>query len=198
MMLGLPSSTVVRQNIPKQLIIGKGKLSTADKKRFDSDIHSITIVGEISPRTMNIAPGNNIRRIAILEVRLRDKDYNQKSVLSIFKAIEQKMIIVLRLEGSYRLSVFNDVMIEGEWSESEPELKIGGIDLDSVWNNLVMSVGDITIQEGRTLSEQIADNEERRKISEEIDRLSSKMAKEKQPRVQREIYARIKMLREQL
>lgn len=197
-MLGLPSSTVVRQNIPKQLIIEKGKLSTADKKRFDSDIHSITIVGEISPRTMNIAPGNNIRRIAILEVRLRDKDYNQKSVLSIFKAIEQKMIIVLRLEGSYRLSVFNDVMIEGEWSESEPELKIGGIDLDSVWNNLVMSVGDITIQEGRTLSEQIADNEERRKISEEIDRLSSKMAKEKQPRVQREIYARIKMLREQL
>lgn len=198
MMLGLPSSTVVRQNIPKQLIIEKGKLSTADKKRFDSDIHSITIVGEISPRTMNIAPGNNIRRIAILEVRLRDKDYNQKSVLSIFKAIEQKMIIVLRLERSYRLSVFNDVMIEGEWSESEPELKIGGIDLDSVWNNLVMSVGDITIQEGRTLSEQIADNEERRKISEEIDRLSSKMAKEKQPRVQREIYARIKMLREQL
>lgn len=197
-MLGLPSSTAVRQNIPKQLIIEKGNLSTADRRHFDSDIHSITIVGELSENTVNIHAGKGIRRIMILEVRLRTEDYSRSSLLSIYKAIDQRMALLLRSENRFRLAVYNDLLIEGEWSDSEPELRIEGIDLDSVWNNLVISIGGITLEENRTLSEQIAKNEEHRKILMEIDRLSSRMAKEKQPRIQREIYARIKELREQL
>ena len=66
------------------------------------------------------------------------------------------------------------------------------------WENIVKNIGQITIQEGRTLTEQIAVNKQKDKLLAQIASLEKKMLNEKQPRRKREYFEQIKKLKNQL
>ncbi len=197
MTLGLPATTKVRKTFSKDEIIRLAGLQSTVRKRFDSDIHSIAITGEISEKTANVVSGSEIRSIFILDVILNTDDYDGRSLTSIFKAIPQYMILSLRYDGRFRLATFKDVLIESDWYDDEPELRIDGLNLDSIWENFVIQIGGIIVSEGRTLSEQIEYDLQDAQRRMRIERLTKEMNSEKQPRRKRELYAEIKELKKE-
>lgn len=82
--------------------------------------------------------------------------------------------------------------------KSELSVELKGFDLDAVWENIIIQVGGIRMEQGHSLDEQIALDEKRAKIQKEIDRLEKLARAEKQPKKKFELVQEIKKLKEQV
>ncbi len=198
MSLGLPPTTKIRRTFPKDRLFDELEVSSAVRKRFDSDIHQLTIVDEISERTVNLSPGKDIQMIFVLDVWLNTEDYDARSLQTIVKAIPQNLILSMRSDKRFRLAAFKDVLIQSDWYDEEPSLMLEGPNMDSVWEHLVTQIGAIEVEEGRTLSEQIASDQAEQALREKIARLDIRMKATNQPRRKRELYSELKKLRGEL
>ena len=56
------------------------------------------------------------------------------------------------------------------------------MNLDAVWQNVIVQIGEIQIEQGKTLDEQIAIDEKRAKLQKEINKLERLARAEKQPK----------------
>ena len=70
--------------------------------------------------------------------------------------------------------------------------------LDKVWENIVVSVGNVSIEQGKSLDEQIIIDEKRKKIEKEIARLEKQARAEKQPKKKYEMVKRLREYQEKL
>lgn len=197
-MLGLPESTEVRQFISKAAIYRKFELNNSQQTSFDEDIKKITIVNEISSQTVKLS-GNNDNSFFVLEVQLKHKNYDKKNIERLSKLIDQNILLLLTYEDEARLAVFKTILHETEWKPLENiKLTLTGLSFDSLWENVIRTVGGIETQEESTLEEQITSNIEKAKIQKQIDALKKKMKNEKQFNRQIEIKAEIKKLEEMI
>lgn len=112
--------------------------------------------------------------------------------------INHNLFMLLRLEGFYRLAIIEERLFESEWHESEPVLPLEGLDLDSAWDSMLRHISGIDREEGVTFSEQVEADLARRELEDRIQRLRSRMATEKQHRVQRELYSQLRELEAEL
>ena len=195
-MLGLPKSTELSKQLPKKTIYLKFNMNTAAKDKFDADISRITIVSEISPATTTIAAGDNISAIYVLLVSLKHKDYSEATIAQLNKLINQNMVLVLECGDERRLAVYHTKLIQGEWKAADDcKLSLKGLNLDDVWNNIVVQVGSIEVQSNNSLEEQIVINAERERILKEIDKLEAQARKESQPKKKFELVQKINELK---
>ena len=198
-MLGLPKSTELSKQLPKKAIYLKFNMNTAAKDKFDADISRITIVSEISPSTTTIAAGEETSAIYVLLVSLKHKDYNEATIAQLNKLINQSMVLVLECGTERRLAVYHTKLIQSEWMPADTcNLTLKGLNLDDVWNNIVVQIGSIEVQSGNSLEEQIAADEQRNKILNEIARLEAQARKEKQPKKKFELVQKIQLLQKEL
>lgn len=196
-MLGLPSGTELSKQLPKTAIYKKFNMNSAAKERFDADISRITITAEISTATTNIPKGESISSIYVLLVTLKRKDFEERTISQVSKLIDQNMLLVLEFEGKYKLAIFHTKLIQSDWQNSEDcMINIKGLNLDAVWENLIVQVGDIEIAEENTLDEQIVIDEQKAKLQKEIARLEKQARAEKQPKKKFELVQMINKLRE--
>lgn len=196
-MLGLPGSTELKKQLSKAAIYQKFNMDTAAKDRFDADIRRIDIVGEISPATTTIAPGEKVSSFFVLFVSLKREKYDEKNIILITKLIAQNLLLILEYEGKSRLAVFRTKLIEGGWRPTdEQRIQLRGMDLNAVWENIITEIGSIEIESGRTLDGQIAADYERQKIQKEIERLEKLARAEKQPKKKFELVQEINKLKE--
>lgn len=195
-MLGLPKSTELSQALPKTRIFAKFELRSTQKERFDEDISRITIVNEISQRKVPaLHPGKEVQSIYVLEIQLKRKDYDPKNIQLLSKLIPQNILFLLRFEDLVQLAIYHTKLLMSDWG-AEPKIVISGLDMDAVWENIVKTVGTIEVEEGNTLAEQIAIDDDRAKLKRQIEQLEEKARKEKQPRRKYEIYLEIIKLKE--
>lgn len=193
-MLGLPESTEVRQFISKAAIYRKFELNNSQQASFDEDIKKITIVNEISSQTIKLS-GNDENSFFVLEVQLKNKNYDKKNIERLSKLIDQNILLVLTYEDEAKLAVFKTILHETEWKTLENiNLTLTGLSFDALWENVIRTVGGINSQEETTLDEQITSSIEKAKIQKQIDALKKKMKNEKQFNRQIEIKAEIKKL----
>ena len=198
-MLGLPKSTELSKQLPKKAIYLKFNMNTAAKDKFDADISRITIVSEISPTTTTIAAGENIPAIYVLLVSLKHKDYSEATIAQLNRLINQSMVLVLECGTERRLAVYHTKLIQDEWKNAEDcKLTLKGLNLDDVWNNIVVQIGSIDVEKGNSLEEQIAVDEKRAKVLKEIDRLEALARKEKQPKKKFELAQKIHELKQSI
>ena len=198
-MLGLPKSTELSKQLPKKAIYLKFNMNTAAKDKFDADISRITIVSEISPSTTTIAKGEEISAIYVLLVSLKHKNYNEATIAQLNKLINQNMVLVLECGNEHRLAVHHTKLVQGEWMPADDcTLTLKGLNLDDVWNNIVVQIGNIDVENGNSLEEQIIYNEQRDKILREIERLDMLARKEKQPKKKFELVEKIQALQKEL
>ena len=198
-MLGLPKSTELSKQLPKKAIYLKFNMNTAAKDKFDADISRITIVSEISPATTTIAAGESISAIYVLLVSLKHKDYSEATIAQLNRLINQSMVLVLECGTERRLAVYHTKLIQGAWTNVEDcKLTLKGLNLDDVWNNIVVQIGSIDVEKGNSLEEQIAVDEKRAKVLKEIDRLEALARKEKQPKKKFELAEKIRVLKKEI
>ena len=194
-MLGLPKSTELNKQLPKKAIYAKFQMNTAQKDKFDADISRISIVAEISPSTTGIAKGETVASVFVLLISLKHKDFAQSTIAQISKLIDQNMLLVLECDEEWMLAIYHTKLIHTDWmSADDCTVTLKGLDLDAVWENFIVQVGGITIEQGNSLDEQIAADEQRAKLEKEIARLEKLARAEKQPKKKFELVQKIKEL----
>lgn len=198
-MLGLPKSTELSKQLPKKAIYEKFNMNTAAREKFDADISRINIVSEVSPATTNISEGEHVKSIYVLQVILKRKDFAPKTISQISKLIDQNMLLALDFEGERKLAIFHAKLLQSDWKPSEEcSVRLAGLDLDTVWENLITQVGSIEIEQGHSLDEQIAVDEQKENLEKEIARLEKMARNEKQPKKKFELVEIIKKLKRNL
>ena len=198
-MLGLPKATELNKQLPKNAIYAKFQMNTAERAKIDADISRITIVNEVSPAKINIADGEQVKSFFVLLVALKRKDFEDKTIITISKLIPQNMLLVLEYDGEAKLATYHTKLIQTDWKRKEDlSIELKGLNMDAVWENIIVQIGGITIEQGNTLDEQIAVNEQRMKIQKEIDRLTKAAKIEKQPKKKFELAQKIRVLQSQL
>jgi len=199
-MLGLPKATEMNRPLPKKAIFDKFKPNAADRQRFDADIRRLAIVGEVSTATSNIAAGDAVQSFYVVLVNLRSAKCDKKNLALLSKLIEQNMLFVLEHDGMVRLAVFRagKVLESSENPLNDWHISLTGLNLNSVWENIIIQIGGVTIAEGNTLDEQIAADEERAKLLRRIEQLERQARAEKQPRRKWELAEEIRKLKGEL
>lgn len=156
-------------------------------------------MGEISPNTAGIAPGEAVSAIFVLQVILKQRSFQPTTIAQISKLIDQNMLLVLDYGNERKLAIYHSKLIQTDWMPTDAcTVDLKGLDLDTVWENFITQVGGITIQQGNTLDQQIAADEKRAKLEKEIARLEKLARAEKQPKKKFEIVQQIKELELQL
>lgn len=198
-MLGLPKNTELNKQLPKKAIYAKFQMNTAARDKIDSDIARIAIVNEVSPTRVSIAAGDKVTGFYVLLVTLKKRDFDEKNIITLSKLIPQKMVMVLEYDNQAKLAVFHTKLMQSEWSMRENlTLELKGLNLDTVWENIIVQIGGLTVEQGHSLDEQIIIDEQRNKLQKEIARLEKLARAEKQPKKKFELVQGMKKLKEQL
>lgn len=196
-MLNLPLSTEIKKPLPKKAIYDQFQLNTSQRKSMDNDMSRLVLVNEISTRTINITEGTEIKSIFVLSVMLKTDSYNEKNILMLFKLIPQKLVLVLNFDGQQKVIVYyNKKMLQTDWRTiNKGTLNLQGLNLDEVWEHIIMQIGDISLEQGKTLEEQIKENEYQQKLEKKIVALEKRVYAEKQPKKKLAIFNELQALK---
>ena len=166
---------------------------------MDSDISRITIVNEVTSGKINVADGELISSFFVLLVVLKKKDFDEKNIITISKLIPQNMLLVLEYQDVAKLVVYHTKLMQTEWKGKDSlSIELKGLNMDTIWDNIIVQVGSIQIEAGNTLDEQIEIDEHRAKIQKEIERLKKQSKSEKQPKKKFELSQKINKLKKEL
>ena len=191
-MFNLPANTEVNKALPKKAIFAKFGLKAAQRDHFDEDISRLVISHEITTRSVPALATVDIQGIYVVTVLLKRKDFDHRNIELLAKLIPQKMVIALLLDEQVQFAIFHERLFFSPWQPAdEASLPLNGLSLDDVWQSMVTTIGDITVQDGSTLTEQIAVDEQQEKLRKQIAALEAKMRKEKQPRKKLELHQQI-------
>lgn len=199
-MYGLPQRTEINKPLHKTKVFEKFDLTASQRDSFDADISRMFITHVVAESTIpTIKAGNEIADFYIIEVSLKRREYAPKNIELLAKFIPRKILFVLHFEEKAQLAIHHTKLICSDWQQCDTlNIPLTGLDLDAVWENIVATIGSITVQEGNTLTEQIKSDEQRAKVLAQIAMLERKMAAEKQPRRKREYFEQIKKLKNQI
>ena len=183
--------------MPKKAIYAKFELKPVQRDGFDADVSRIDIVAVVSPTTVPaVAAGESIKEFYVLAVQLKQKDYDEKNVAMLSKLIPQNILFALQYEDETQLAVYHTKLIRSGWKQTDDTtITLSGLNLDTMWENIIKAIGEIQVQEGKTLTEQIVANEEAAKLKKQIEELERKCRTEKQPRKRLELYNRLQELK---
>lgn len=198
-MLGLPKTTEMSKQLPKKAIYTKFQMNTAAKAKIDADISRITIVNEIAPNKVNIPAGEDVKSFFVLLVSLKRKEYDEKTIATLSKLIPQNILFVLEYENESRLAIYHIKVMQTEWKPTEnQQIELHGLNLDTVWENIVKSLECGVWNEELSLDENLALHEQQEKLQKQITKLEKQARAEKQPKKKFEIVQQLKKLKVKL
>lgn len=197
-MLGLPKSTELNQPLSKTAIYARFQMNAAEKAKIDADISRIVIVNEVSAEKLNLAPGKTVQAFFVLQVQLKQKEFSEKTLITLSKLIPQNMVLLLEHGGQAKLAVYYTKLLQTPWCDPAVlTLSLKGLTMDAVWENVVIQIGGIQMQSGNTLEQQIVLDEQRAKLEKEIARLEKLARAEKQPKKKFELVQKINVLKKE-
>ncbi len=199
-MLGLPQSTEVKRPLPKTQLYKRFDWKPSQRDSFDGEVSRLDFVNWIAPRTLPaIVEGTEVKEIFVIEVLLKSRDLDIKNIVLLAKSIQQHVIYLLRFENEAMLAVYHTKLFTSSWQPLDNvSVRLDGLNLDAVWQNIVAFVGDLEVADGNSLTEQIRLDDERTKLVHQIESLERLMRSTSQPRRQRELYSEIKKLKSSL
>ncbi len=199
-MLGLPQSTEVRRPLPKAQLFKRFDWTASQRERFDAEVSRLDFVNWISPRTVPaIAVGNEVKEIFVVEVSLKSRDFDTKTITLLAKHIPQRIVYLLRYEYEAMLVAYHTKLFAAPWRAVEDiVLPLSGLNFDAVWENIISTIGDFSVGQDKSLTEQIKIDEERDKLLRQIEALEHQIKATKQPRRKRELFVELQKLKEKL
>ena len=194
-MLGLPKTTGMSKQLPKKAIYTKFQMNTAAKAKIDADISRITIVNEIAPNKVNIPAGEDVKSFFVLLVSLKKKKYDEKTIATLSKLIPQNILFVLEYENESRLAIYHTKVMQTEWKPTEnQQIELQGLNLDTVWENIVKSLECGVWNEELSLDENIALHNKQEQLKKQIEKLEKQARAERQPKKKFELVQLLKKL----
>ena len=199
-MLGLPQSTEVKRPLPKVQLYKRFDWKPSQRESFAGEVSRLDFVNWIAPRTLPaIAEGVEVKEIFVIEVSLKNRDYDPKNIVLLAKSIPQRVIYLLHFEDEVMFAVYHSKLFTSSWQPVDNvTVPLEGLSLDAVWQNIVAYVGSFEVAAGNSLAEQIHVDDERARLIRQIESLECQMRSTSQHRRQRELYSEIKKLKHTL
>lgn len=127
---------------------------------------------------------------------LKSRDFDTKAITLLAKYIPQRIVYLLRYDDEAMLATHHAKLFTAPWRAVEDiTLPLSGLNLDAVWENIVSSIGQFSVEKDKSLSEQIKLDEERAKLERQIAALERQMNATKQPRRKRELFVELQKLK---
>ncbi len=203
-MLGLPQSTEVNKFVAKQKFFDRADLSPAVRQAFTDDIEKIVWANKIAPKTMNVSAGGDIEELEVFHIKLRTDRFNEKILEAIDKAVPYYILFVLEYDGKFKLclgykekAANNKTNIvryfSGGW-QRDTVLVLKGNTLNGIYEAFLSQLSDnlIDTASGRDVKAEVGKAVEIQKLEKQIEKLTKRMAAEKQFNRQCEIFDQIK------
>lgn len=211
-MLGFPQTTEFNKRIPKQKFYENMEVSPALKRVFVEQIKLIHWRNKLAVSTMNIAPGETVTEIEVIEIKLVSQQLNETVLRQIDKEIPYHILFILSFDGKVQAwTGYKEATESGnkafkvnkyyhtDWMpQDELNLKVEGLNMDTVWENLIIQVGGVEVGQGKSLDEQIQLDEQKAKLQKEIEKLEKQARSEKQPNKKFQLAQQAKVLKKQL
>lgn len=99
------------------------------------------------------------------------------------------------VEGQAYLTAYYTRLLKSPWHPLESlQIKLSGLNLDIIWEKLLIEIGGIAIQNGSSLDEQLVIDENRQKLAKQIATLEKQARPESQSKYKFELMEKIKSL----
>ena len=215
MMLGLPKATEFNRRIPKAKFYENINITTSLKRLFVNQVKNIYWRNKIAPTTTNLMDGKYVTEIEIFEVNLNNSQVDIELLKFIDSVIPYHILYILEYNGKYQAWIGYkeatdiekkiskvDRYYHTNWVEEiELIVKLEGLNLDDVYENLVRQIAGDKLQSDNS-NESLKQSVERDKqieiIEKQINTLQNKIRKEKQLNKQIEMNTELKKLRKVL
>lgn len=198
-MLGLPQTTEVKKIIPKRDLYSKFALNTAEQKEFDAAIRQMTIVNEISLRTIP-ALQKQEKAVFVLAVQLKQEGCAERLLQKLCRLIDQRLLLALCYEDKLQLALYldNRILLNEFMPVAEQKVNLQGTSLNDIWEHLALQVAQLTPRAGLTPASVIANAGRRAEAEAQIAALTKKMFAEKQARKRLTLREAINKLKKEL
>lgn len=198
-MLGLPQTTEVKKIIPKRDLYSKFELNTAEQKEFDAAIRQMTIVNEISLRTIP-ALQKQEKAVFVLAVQLKQEGCAERLLQRLCRLIDQRLLLALCYEDKLQLALYfdNRILLNEFMPVAEQKVNLQGTSLNDIWEHLALQVAQLTPRAGITPASVIANAGRRAEAEAQIAALTKKMFAEKQARKKLTLREAINKLKKEL
>lgn len=198
-MLGLPQTTEVKKIIPKRALYSKFELNTAEQKEFDAAIRQMTIVNEISLRTIP-ALQKQEKAVFVLAVQLKQEGCAERLLQKLCRLIDQRLLLALCYEDKLQLALYfdNRILLNEFMPVAEQKVNLQGTSLNDIWEHLALQVAKLTPCAGLTPASVIANAGRRAETEAQIAALTKKMFAEKQARKKLTLREAINKLKKEL
>lgn len=198
-MLGLPQTTEVKKIILKRAFYRKFELNIAEQKEFDAAIRQMTIVNEISLRTIP-ALQKQEKAVFVLAVQLKQEGCAEKLLQRLCRLIDQRLLLALCYEDKLQLALYfdNRILLNEFMPVAEQKVNLQGTSLNDIWEHLALQVAQLTPRAGLTPASVIANAGRRAETEAQIAALTKKMFTEKQARKKLTLREAINKLKKEL
>ena len=212
-MLGLTKTTEFNKRIPKQKFYENLTVTPGLKRAFTEQVKIIWWRNKIAATTVNLAPGEAVTEIEVLELRLNQPSLDESVLLQIDREIPYHILFLLEYEEKYQTWIGYKEAASGssafkvsryyhtDWTKADQlPLNMEGHSLDAVYENFVRQVAGESLAPARaeSLYESVERNLRRQQLQKQITALENKIRKEKQLNRQVELNAELKKLRKEL
>ena len=211
-MLGFPQTTEFNKRIPKQKFYENIEVTPTLKRVFVEQIKLIHWRNKLAESTLNIAPGQAVTEIEVIEIKLTQPQLDEAVLRQIDKEIPYHILFVLSYGNKVQAwTGYKEAAETGkkafkvnkyyhtEWMlEDELILDIEGLNMDAVWDNFIIQVGGVELEQGNDLAEQIELNDLKVKLTKDIEKLEKQARNEKQPNKKFQLAQQVKALKKQL
>ena len=210
-MLGFPVSTEFNKRIPKQKFYENLDISPTLRRVFVDQIRLVYWRNKLAASTLNIAAGEVVSEVEVFEVRLNEPKLDEAVLKQIDKEIPYHILFILTCDGKAQAWIgYKEAAASGssafkvnryyhtDWMpEDELQLRIDGLNMDTVYESLVRQIAGNKLQaeSGESLKESVERDEKKKQLEKQIAALESKIRKEKQLNRQMEMNAELKQLR---
>ena len=210
-LLNFPKSTEFNKRIPKQKFYENIAVTPAMKRAFVEQIRIIYWRNKIATTTLNLAAGEQVTEIEVVEVRLSAPELDESVLRQIDREIPYHILFLLEYEGKYRAVIGYKEAATGktafkvdryystDWlDEDDLPVHLDGLSLDAVYENFVRQIaGEVLADKnGTTLKESVEQQKQREQIEKQTATLEAKIRKEKQPKKKFELVQKLSAMKD--
>ncbi|MGE4273802.1 MAG: DUF4391 domain-containing protein [Desulfitobacterium sp.] len=213
-MIELPQGTAFNRRIPKQKFYENLSVNAELKRIFVEQINVIYWRNKISPSTVNIAAGETVSEIEVIEIRLNQNSLDKRVLQLIDREIPYHILFLLLYEAQVQAWIGYKEQSQGgttafkagtyyytEWlSANELSLRLDGLNMDVVYEGFIRQIARERLDDtlGGDIKDAVTRDERRQKLQKEITALENRIHREKQFNKQIELNSQLKRLRGEL
>ncbi|MBR2683663.1 MAG: DUF4391 domain-containing protein [Atopobiaceae bacterium] len=186
-MLGLPSTTEVSQRIPKEAFYRNMDLDARTREQFVSGVDRIVVRNAIRPDTANIASGERVREILVVEVTPKAGEVPEAVAQTVLRANPNPMVVTDGSTGRvWARSTGRTVASDGLTT-----LSLAGPTMDEAWDSILAQVA-FREEDGRDVGVRLERREAIELLEREVETLDRRCRRERQIARRNELFAQLR------